>query len=173
MADWLNRLGAPCRRLLERVGEMPERERRTLQIGGPIILLLALYLLVGRPLVGHYLDVAERHQALRSDLAWMLEQRSHLASVNSFCPFSEDALEADRLKSLITAEARRLGLSAEVRQMSEAGRLNLRLAAAPGNTVLELLRDLGCRGLAITSLDIQRQDEEPALVDAELEVRLP
>ena len=143
------------------------RDRTVVNWGTPIILLLIIYLLVGRPLLDGYLRAVGAHDQLRSDLVWLLDQSDYLQRINSSCPLAIDPLADTDVEFVVTGQARRLGLNP---QITAAGvdSYNLRLTGAAGNAVLTLTRELACRGLAVTSLEINLNAAENALVDARL-----
>lgn len=163
MAEWKARV-------LDAYYGLGERDRRVVNWGAPIILLLVIYLLVGRPLLNGYLQAATTHESLRSELVWLAAQQQHLHRINSFCPTSIDPVAEADVEFIVTGQARRLGL--EPRYDRQGQRLAFELQNAAGNSVLTLVRELACRGMVVSLLEMNASSSSAGLVDAKLELRL-
>lgn len=150
---------------------LSERDRRVVNWGAPVILLLVIYLLIGRPLLNYYLQAAATHESLRSNILWLADQQQHLQRINSYCSATiEPVAEAD-LEFVVTGQARRLGLQPSYSSPEQANMLDFELRNAPGNAVLTLARELACRGMVLDSLNMTASEAGQGMVNATLELR--
>lgn len=148
-----------------------ERDRKVVNWGAPVILLLVLYLLVGRPLLNSYLQVASTHSNLRSDVLWLVDQQQHLQRVNSYCSAAIEPVGEADFEFVVTGQARRLGLEPIYRRGGQEQVLNFEIRNAAGNAILTLTRELACRGMALDRLEMTANESARGMVDARLELR--
>lgn len=148
-----------------------ERDRRVVNWGAPIILLLVIYLLLGRPLVNAYLQAAATHTSLREDVIWLAGQQQHLQRINSYCVATIDPIAETDLEFVVTGQARRLGLEPNYSRTAQAQGVSFEIRNAPGNAVLTLARELACRGMVLSSLEMTANASGQGMVDARLELR--
>jgi type II secretory pathway component PulM len=150
-------------------GSLSERDQKVIRWGAPLIALLVVYLLIAQPLLDRASRISSTHAQLRSDLIWLLGQREHMERVNSYCPLSFDPTTDTAAEAVVIAQARRLGMNPRI-ETSATGYV-LKMDSASGNAVLSLARELACRGLRLSELEIHRTAQDNDLISANMELQ--
>lgn len=129
--------------LFSRLEQLPERDRRMLLIGVPVILLLVLYLVVFKPLLDERSNAEAAHQFAALELRAALQGGS--STGNESCA---GAITSGRD---IAAIAARVGL---MLAGPEQGRYTL--SGGGADDALMLVRSLYCSGIPVAGFSINR-----------------
>jgi General secretion pathway, M protein. len=127
------------------------RDRRILVVAVPVILFLVV-ILAGRILAWHHEEAELRLNRALEDLAWLQAQRDAMPQQGRRCP------TASWNPRRISALAGRYGITLAASPELTAGRLQLAVAGADGNRVVEFIQVLECQGAMLTDFQMDTLD---------------
>lgn len=149
--------------------ERTPRERWILGAAGAVVLLSTVYLGL-EPVLEERARLAREIPRMQADLAWM---RSKVGTIKELRQSGEPApAEPGRVTPAMVQEAvRRAGLQEELTSLGATGegRVRLALGGVAFAELTELLQRLRrSSGIRVARARIQRQEDQPGMVDADL-----
>ena len=150
--------------LRQKIAQLESRERGILIFGLPVILLLAGYLFVAKPLSERHIQAEERLARAEALLESVIAQDQSSASC-----LTNSSLVDSSSTDIISTNAQRLGLA-----VTTSGSNEIEIDAARGDLLLAYAEELACAGLKIEHMEIQKSYVGEAAPDAYLaKIRFP
>jgi len=139
-----------------RVSPLSPRDRRILFLAMPLILLL-IVAVAGRTLVQQQDRAEARLNRSLEDIAWLQSQSAFVPQQGRRCPVA--SWNSKRINAL----AGRYSLTLGSMPVIEGSRLQLAVASAPGNQVVEFIAVLECQGATLTDFELETLDASGAV----------
>lgn len=139
------------------------REQQTLTLAFPVVIALALWLFVARPLFNQQQQLSQTGVAKQQTLEWMLQSA---AAVKASPTQSTTIANSSQLRQLATNSLKRQGLVVQRIQSRGDTQVSLWLEQVDFNRLLDALASMGQAGASIHQLQLTRQT--PGKVNARL-----
>lgn len=147
---------------------LEERDRKTLGLAAPVILLLVLYLVVFQPVHSRYSQARHDHQELSDTLLWLYDNAPLIERVQNACSRQRLVVWGDKYGKDIQSYAkdigRRAGISPDIRA-GNSNDLNVQAKNAPGNRALASIQAYACHGFVVSELQLDRPSADSTQVN--------
>lgn len=133
------------------------RDRKTLLLAFPVILLLLLYLLVFQPIYSRYSELGNRHQELSDNLIWLYDNAALVNRMQNQCSrlrllTQADDTDMDFVKNI----SRRGGATATVKLETDQS-YSIAINSLAGNRAVALVQSYLCHGFSVSDVKINRE----------------
>tara|TARA_B110000503_G_scaffold142016_1_gene237415 strand:- start:4740 stop:5231 length:492 start_codon:yes stop_codon:yes gene_type:complete len=132
--------------------QLQPRERLIIVLGTVLVAAAAVYLALA-PLLERHTELQSRQQQLTADMRWLQAQSDTVARLGSSCQALVPQKGSD--KDVITRLVRRNLLTLVSLQAQGSGAYRVTAEGRDANRLLELVHQVSCQGLALTSLDVK------------------
>ena len=130
--------------------QLQPRERLIIVLGTVLVAAVCLAL---APLLERHTELQSRQQQLTADMRWLQAQSDTVARLGSSCQALVPQKGSD--KDVITRLVRRNLLTLVSLQAQGSGAYRVTAEGRDANRLLELVHQVSCQGLALTSLDVK------------------
>ena len=152
---------------------LAEKDRRTVVLAAPVIVLLTLYLLVFQPVQSRYNETRNYKNELSDSLIWLYENAALVGRLQNACARQRQVERGgDDLRQFASNIGRSAGVSAELRPASD-GSLVTTIKGASGNRALASVQLFACNGYMVSDLELKRTDGAGTEVDLSFRLSAP
>jgi len=148
-------------KLAEKLGDwwagLETKERRILQIGLPVILLLAFYLLVFNPVFSVYSERKAEYREAEKTLEWMYEQAPVIDRLQNSCGSRVVTMQGgDTPQTLLESIGSRTSVRVAIKEQASSAGMEVTVATSRGSRFLAFVQAVACNGYEITDLSVTR-----------------
>lgn len=154
-------------KLSDWVGNLQPRERLIITFGAALLIVAALYISI-LPAMQKNAELEQQYASLSEDFQWLREQRAVVNRLNDGC--SAQAIKTGGHKAVISRTIRRSQLKLFGLTQNNEHSYSFSVSGASANSVLQVVHQLTCQGLALERLSINSSSDAKAAYSADIEV---
>lgn len=147
--------------------DLQPRERRVITFGAALLIVAGLYVSL-LPAMHKNAELQQQYASLSEDLQWLREQRAVVNRLNDGC--SAQTIKTSGHKAVISRIIRRNQLKLLDLAQGDKYSYSFSVGGASPNSVLRVVHQLTCQGLALESMSINSSSDAKAAYLANVEV---
>ena len=147
--------------------DLQPRERLIITLGGAVLVVSAVYVAL-LPSMEKNAELESRYETLAVDMQWLREQSQVVSRLKNSC--SGQTLQTGKIKEAINRIARRNQLKVLDLLQEDTAAFSLTVSGMRPNSMLQLVHQLACQGLALKTFNISAADDEKVGYIADIEV---